>query len=291
MRDLKITDVRSLPGDSGFLIDDGKTSVLVDSGFAFTGDAVAENIRKALGERPLDHIFLTHSHYDHALGSAYALKYWPEAQVTAGEYATKIFQKPTAKQLMREMDRKFADRCGVGEYEDRVDDLRVDRPVKDGDTVTAGDMVFTAVNLPGHTKCSVGFYLAENKMLISTETIGIFAGDGIIFPSYLVGYRMALDSIERVEKMDIENILLPHYGLLDKELTRFYLDNAKKNAVETAEEMVAIMKNGGTKEEAAQFFKDKYYKGSVKTIYPKDALDLNTEIMVNLLERECVKGE
>ena len=152
-------------------------------------------------------------------------------------------------------------------------------------------MVFTAVNLPGHTKCSVGFYLEENKMLISTETIGIFAGDGIIFPSYLVGYQMALDSIERVEKMDIENILLPHYGLLDKEQTRFYLDNARKNAVETAEEMVQIMKNGGTKEEAAQFFKDKYYKGSVKTIYPKDALDLNTEIMVNLLERECVKGE
>ena len=291
MRDLKITDVRSLAGDSGFLIDDGKTSVLVDSGFAFTGDAVAENIRKALGERPLDHIFLTHSHYDHVLGSAYALKYWPEAQVTAGEYAAKIFQKPTAKKLMREMDRKFADRCGVGEYEDRVDDLRVDRPVKDGDEVTAGDMVFTAANLPGHTKCSVGFYMEENKMLIGTETIGIFAGDGIIFPSYLVGYRMALDSIERVEKMDIENILLPHYGLLDKEQTRFYLENAKKNAVETAEEMVAIMKNGGTKAEAAQFFKDKYYKGSVKTIYPKDALDLNTEIMVNLLERECVKGE
>jgi hypothetical protein len=35
---MKITDVRVLPGDSGFLIDDGKTSILYDTGFAFTGE-------------------------------------------------------------------------------------------------------------------------------------------------------------------------------------------------------------------------------------------------------------
>lgn len=291
MRDLKITDVRYLAGDSGFLVDDGKTSLLVDSGFAFTGDKVAKNIQDVLGDRLLDFIFLTHSHYDHALGSAYVLKYWPEAKVIAGEYATKIFQKPSAKAIMRDMDRKFADRCQVGDYEDRVDDLRVDISVKDGDQVAVGDMVFRTVNLPGHTKCSVGLYLEENKLLISTETIGIFTGEGFVFPSYLVGYRMALDSIERVEQMDIENILLPHYGLLNAEQTRFYLQNAKKNAIETAEEMADILRRGGTREEAAQFFKDKYYHGKVKTIYPEDALDLNTGIMVKLIEKECVLGE
>ena len=36
MLDLKVTDVRILPGDSGFLIDDGVTSILFDTSFAFT---------------------------------------------------------------------------------------------------------------------------------------------------------------------------------------------------------------------------------------------------------------
>ena len=36
MDNLVITDVRTLPGDSGFLIDDGKTAVLYDTGFGFT---------------------------------------------------------------------------------------------------------------------------------------------------------------------------------------------------------------------------------------------------------------
>ena len=81
MTALKVTDVRCLPGDSAFLLDDGETSILIDSGFGFTGFSVADNIRKVLGERKLDYIFLTHSHYDHALGSAYILRRYPEATV------------------------------------------------------------------------------------------------------------------------------------------------------------------------------------------------------------------
>lgn len=77
MLDLRITDVRAVPADSAFLVDDGETAILYDSGFAFTGNAVAQNVRRALGDRPLDFIFLTHSHYDHALGAVYVKQVFP----------------------------------------------------------------------------------------------------------------------------------------------------------------------------------------------------------------------
>ena len=54
MKDIKITDVRHQKGDSAFLIDDGQTSILYDTGFGFTGFEVAENIKNILGKRPLD---------------------------------------------------------------------------------------------------------------------------------------------------------------------------------------------------------------------------------------------
>lgn len=57
MHNINITDVRSIRGDSAFLIDDGKTSILYDTGFAFTGDRVAEKIAEILGDRTLDYIF------------------------------------------------------------------------------------------------------------------------------------------------------------------------------------------------------------------------------------------
>ena len=141
MVDLKITDVRPMSGDSGFLIDDGKTSILYDTGFGFTGDKLCENVKKILGSRKLDYIFLTHSHYDHALGTVYVQKEYPDAVVVAGEYAAKIFEKPSAKSTMRSLDRKFARKCGVYEYEDLIDNLKVDVAVKDGDTSSHSTLI------------------------------------------------------------------------------------------------------------------------------------------------------
>lgn len=285
---INIYDVRAHKGDSAFLIDDGKTAIMYDSGFAFTGYAVADNIKKLLGERSLDYIFLTHSHYDHALGSVYALKYWPNAKVVAGEYATKIFAKDTAKSLMRELDGKFAKACGVESYEDLIDDLKVDIPVCDGDVIKAGDTEFVAVNLPGHTKCSVGYYCPSLKLLLGSETIGVYNGKDDVVPSYLVGYQMALDSISKAQKLDIEKILVPHYGVLEGDKARFYMTRARQSSVEVAAEIVDMLKKGISKDEIVKAFMDKVYHGYIKEIYPVDAITLNTNIMINLLEKELL---
>lgn len=290
MKQLRITDVRVLPGDSAFLIDDGKTSVLYDTGFAFTGYKIAENIKKALGERTLDYIFLTHSHYDHALGSVYVLKHYPNARVVAGEYAKKIFAKPTARALMRELDGKFARKCGVSEYEDLIDDLKVDIAVNDGDVVECGDMRFTAIALPGHTKCSVGFYLAENKLLLGSETLGVYFGDNTYLPSYLVGYAMALESFQKAKRLDINSILIPHFGVVEREEAAVYLENSEKESVAAAELIRSMLLAGVSKEDVAKRFAEAVYKENVSPTYPIDAFELNTRIMIDLIEKELLKA-
>jgi len=283
---VKVTDVREHPGDAAFLLDDGKTAVLFDTGFGFTGFAIAEKVKKALNGRSLDYIFLTHSHYDHALGAPYVKSYWPDARVVAGTYAARIFAKDSAKALMRKLDREFAATCGVTAYEDLVDNLGVDIAVEDGDTVKAGNMTFTVVALPGHTKCSIGFYLASEKLLLACETLGVYDGDKTIMPSYLVGVQMALDSIEKAKALDIDYILAPHFGILNAEQSAFYLDNMAKSAKETADEILFILKNGGSKEDAFGHYERKFYHGRIKEGYPRGAMELNAGIIINLIEKE-----
>ena len=288
MHNTKIIDVRAIPADSAFLIDDGKTAILYDSGFAFTGYQVAENIRKALGQRPLDYIFLTHSHYDHALGSVYVKRRYPEAKVVAGEYAGKIFAKPTAKAVMRDLDQKFARTCGVEGYEDLIDELQADILVKDGDVIRAGEMGFTVVAFPGHTKCSVGFYLAENRLLLGSETLGVYIDRNTVIPSYLIGYETTMHSIEKAENMAIDSILVPHHGLLDPETTRIYLKNCRRAAQNTAEEIANLLESGGTDEDALALFIRTYYRDDVRERYPVDAMKLNTSIMIGLIRKELL---
>jgi len=285
LSEIKITDIRVEPGDSAFLIDDGVTSIMYDAGFAFTGYEIADKIKSILGDRSLDYIFLTHSHYDHVLGSVYALKYWPEAKVVAGEHAAEIFKKPTARAVMRELDSKFAKTCGIDTYEDLIDELKVDIVVKDGDIIKAGDMEFEVLSLPGHTKCSIGFYCARRKMLLSCETIGVYDGKTVM-PVFLVGYQMTLNSIARVEALDIESILVSHHGMLSGDAARKYIKDVRKSTVQIADWIVSLLRKGISKEEIIEGYKDWFYHGIVRRMYPIDALKLNTGIIINLLEKE-----
>lgn len=288
MINVTCTDVRALPGDCAFLIDDGKTAILYDTGFGFTGYTIADHIKRELGDRPLDYILLTHSHYDHVLGAPYIAKRYPNVKIIAGEYAKTIFDKPSARAIMRDLDRKYAVTCGVHDYEDLIDELKVDIIVRDGDVITCGDMSFTVINLPGHTKCSVGFYLNENKLLLGSETLGVYFGGDSYLPFYLVGYKMTLESFQKVKKLDIENILLPHYGLVSREEAKQYLKRAEQAVIDIAEEILKILKKGGTTEEVIEYYKATYYKENVRPTYPIDAFYLNTGIMIELIKKELM---
>ncbi len=285
---IKITDVRCQLGDASFLLDDGKTSILYDTGFGFTGYAVAENIKKVLGDRELDYIFLTHSHYDHALGSPYILRKYPTAKVVAGSYAEGIFKRDGAKRTMRELDSKYAEKCGVTDYEFLGDELKVDIAVDDGDIIQAGDMKFKVLSLPGHTRCSIGFYCEKEGLFLSCESIGVYDGKETIIPSYLVGYGASISSIEKVKKLNINSIVVPHFGLLDKKQTEFFLNNMKPAAEQLAQELVDSIKKGYSDEEIIQQLKNKYLHGYTKDISPDDAFSLNSSIMIKLIRNELL---
>ena len=286
--EIKVTDVRCQKGDAAFLIDDGKTSILYDTGFGFTGYAVAENIKKVLGERPLDYIFLTHSHYDHALGSAYVLRHFPNAKVVAGTYAADVFKRDGAKRVMKELDSKFAKQCGVTDYEFLGDELRVDILVDDGDIVKAGDMEFEVISLPGHTRCCVAFYSAKEGLLLSNETLGVYDGDTTIMPVFLVSFSDALSSIEKIEERKVTSIVAPHLGLLNQTQTDFFLGNMKSAAQNTADHFLDSIKNGLCDDEIIEQYKQKYWHGYIKEIYPEDAMALNTSIMIRLIKNELL---
>ena len=287
--ELKITDVRVLPGDCAFLLDNGRTTVLYDTGFGFTGAQMARNIQSALGDRPLDYILLTHSHYDHVLGACHIAKVYPGVKIVAGEYVQKIFAKPTARATMRALDRSAAEKEGMADYEDLTDALRVDIVVKDGDEIACGDMTFEVVGLPGHTKCSVGFYMKENRLLLGTETLGVYLGDSVYLPSYLVGYQMTLNSFAKAATLDFDSLLIPHYGVVSGEAARTFLCSSERTARNTAEKICEIFARGGTKEDAFAWFKETIYVEKVRPADPIEAFNLNTSILIDLIHRELIE--
>lgn len=288
MANFTITDLRTLPGDSAFLLDDGCTAILYDTGFGFTGEALVSKLNAALGRRSLNYIFLTHSHYDHALGSAWVTRAYPDAQVVAHSYAADVFSRPSARDVMNRLDQRVAQQNGITNCEDVTHLLRVDIPVADGDTLICGEHTVQIIGLAGHTRCSIGFYLPEEKLLLGTETLGVCFGEELYLPSYLVGYGLTTAAFAKVRALNIEKMLLPHYGIADKAGTVVYLERSEQVSRDVAMTIKDLLLAGKTHQQIAATLEETLYSQRIAPTYPVDAFRLNTDYMIELIKKELL---
>ena len=284
----RVSDVRAVPGDSAFLIDNGKTAILCDTGFGFTGERIVGNIRRVLNDRAPDYVFLTHSHYDHALAAVSVKNAFPCVRIAAGEYAARIFEKPTAKAVMHDLDRKCAASYGIADCLDLTEQLRADLVVCDGERVA--DTGFSAISLPGHTRCSVGYYDENSGFFVSPETLGVYYGDDGYIPAFLVGYQMTLDAFARARQLDITAMLLPHWGLIAGADAPVFLDRSEAAVRETAEWVLGCIRRGMDDARILDEYTARIYSDSLSEAYPPDAFRLNSSIMIGIIRREMAGG-
>ena len=125
--------------------DDHKHCVVVDCG----GDAqeVADFIRK--NDFTPTHLLLTHGHGDHTGGAADLKDIFPQMKIVMGQ---------KDMELIGDGEKSMSDQ--VAPY---ARPFAVDIQAKEGDKIVSGEMVFTVMETPGHTKGGVT-YIKGNEL-------------------------------------------------------------------------------------------------------------------------------
>lgn len=282
----RIKEVGGAPGGEAFLIMTGTAAALLDSGFSFSAERMIENIKKELRGRPLDYVLLTHSHYDHASGSAYVRDAWPNAIIAGSAYAAGVFEKPTAVAVMREMNDNAASLAGVHDYEDKLDSLRIDRIVGEGDIIDLGPLKFRVIEAPGHTRCSIAFFEETEKLLLSCETLGVRAARRMVAPAYLVGYRISMESNKKLAATGAQSILVPHQGILEGEACAQFIEDALYWNEEVMRRVTDEYRAGKTIEQLAEEYTALFYTPMLAEVQPKKAFLLNLSYMLPMLLKE-----
>jgi len=190
---------------------------------------------------------------------------------------------------MRKLDLNYAQRRGyTTDYEDLSVELHADIVVNDGDKVQAGDMVFEVIALPGHTKCSVGYYLAENKLLLGPETLGVYDGKSKVIPHCFSSCKMTLDSYDKIAKFDVNAIVSPHYGYIEGDTVKFYFSEGKRNIDVIKDKVADILGSGGSVEDAMDYYIVEFYYNGKKGRVPAEATKVNARAMVEMLKKEYI---
>lgn len=196
-------------GISSILITGTAGDILIDGGTEADADLIANNIRE-LGFRLSDVriILNSHEHWDHVGGIA-RLQQLAGAQVYASPAAAGVLAtgKPGADDPQ----------ASIGKP---IPPARVDRIIKDGDTILLDNLFLTAVATPGHTPGALTWHWVSCdggicRNIVYADSLTPISSDSYRFtdhPAYLAAYRA---SIAKVGALDCDILLTPHPSASD----------------------------------------------------------------------------
>jgi len=192
---------------------DGVRPLIFDAGFTFLGEIYAKEIKKILGDRQVEYLFLTHAHFDHCGSVSILKKYFPLMKVITSKKAKDILGRPNAIKLIKALNQASEEVVGdieidfasSGEFEP----FEIDKTVKDGDILKISNgLSIQIIETPGHTSDCLSYYIQEKKILISSEAAGQPDLTGYIVSDCLLDYDQYFSSMKRLSLLDIE-ILCP----------------------------------------------------------------------------------
>jgi glyoxylase-like metal-dependent hydrolase (beta-lactamase superfamily II) len=153
-----LTDLEHATGVTNTYLIVGTTgAAFVDTGWDRPGEAGARiDYWKRIGRPPLAGIVVTHRHPPH----------WGNASVIQ-----QACGNPPIIASVAEKD----------EIEERMRGAKVDRPVRDGETLSLGDLTLEFVDTPGHTYGSLAVFARETRALFTGDNV-MGTGSSVINP-------------------------------------------------------------------------------------------------------------
>lgn len=275
------------PGGEVFLITGSDKTAVLDAGMAFAAETLIKNLEKELQGRTLDYVILTHTHYDHVAGLPYLRRRWPELVSLGSEYGQKVLEKPTAQEVILGLSQvAWRD---YGEQEDGeilMEGLTIDKIVKNHDKISLGDRELTVIETPGHTNCSLSFFMTPEQVLFHSETVGVYTHSGRIITAILKNYKDTMNSIEVCKNLGSKYIISPHYGQVPDEEVEGYWQKAIDSANESKNLVLAMKERGCGKDEILEGYTKRFWVDPVKNQQPKEAFLTNAKHIIQVILRE-----
>lgn len=272
------------PGGEAILILGSEKTALYDCGMACFADKLIENISKELVEsdRKLDYVLLSHTHYDHIGGLSYVLKRWPEAVVCGSQKAKQVLENQHALNTMKHLGEVARKNFNVENFNISVEGMKVERVLEEGDVVSLGEEKIIAYETKGHTDCSMSFYILPEKIMLASESTGVYAPNEVIYTQPLKSVSQTIEAAKKLEDIEIDCLIIPHYGIYFGDKRKFFEDYIKAATAEK-DYILDLFRQGETVEEALKSHEGKYWPGGRVKEQPYEAYKLNAEILIRRL--------
>ncbi len=189
MRPIRIV-TPPLMANSYLLLDERPSLIDVGGDPAFIVRAVS----KHLNPKEIEFVFLTHSHFDHAMASV-DLKRW---------FGCKVVMHEDEFELLKSGYSLFGYRFYV----------EPDVVVRGGEVFDLGEIELEVIHTPGHTLGSVCYYDPERRWLFSGDTVFAHGAFGRVDLPGGNAFDL-IRSLEKLAGMDVESLYPGHEDVVE----------------------------------------------------------------------------
>lgn len=273
-------------GGEALLIIGSEKTALIDCGMGYCWEKLLINIETSLGERLLDYILLSHTHYDHIGALPYIKKRYKDAVVVGAEHAARVLEKPNALKLIKSLGEKAGELYSEDAIELITDNMKVERIVHEGDKIELGDRYLLVLETPGHTNCSLSYLMEPDSILFASESTGILSNPNFVHTAILKSYNDSICSGEKCKTLMPKIIILPHYGMLPVGYNEKYWVQFVRDSEYKKDFILDLYEKGLTIEEMTEEYSEKYWSELREQEQPKPAFLLNAKNIIQVIIKE-----
>lgn len=199
-----------------YLIDGGHEYALLGGGMTYiVPDILSQVDDLGIDPKRIRHLVIHHAHFDH-VGIVPRIKaVWPWIRVIASHRAKALLSRPDVVNAISSLNLMLLpEQCG-DELKSSLDiqTIGVDQTLSDGEVLQCGDLGLEAIEVPGHSSCSMAVYIPAEKTLSASDAGGIPYGEDI-FAAANSNFDRYQASLEKMAAYDTQIHLSEHYGAL-----------------------------------------------------------------------------
>lgn len=265
-------------------VDGGGEGAILGGGMALIAGDVLRQIQDfGIDEKRIGRLVILHSHFDHCGTIPFLKRRWPWAKVTSSERAKELLSDPRVTENIRILNHEVIARAGLEEEaEERgyeFTSIEVEETVKEGEVLGIGDLAMEVIEVPGHSTCSVAFYMPAEKALFASDAGGIRYGDFILAAGNS-NYDLYEKGLRKMAGYDVDVVLGEHYGASVGEHAKEFFQKSIASAGKTRELLEASYRQTRDAKKTAEEITD-YFMGEVKGYFlSREVISLVTGQMV-----------
>jgi len=247
-----------------YLLEGEQESMIVSGGMSYLVPTLLEQFQVCgIDETRITKLLILHSHFDHIGTIPFFKRRNLSLEVYASARGWEILGMPKAITTINNFGRNVAVHMGFeGVYSQYDIEWRDDisgKTVVEGDHLGVKPLEGIVYETPGHSSCSLSFYVPSIKALFPSDGGGIPYKEMII-ASGNSNFTKYQESLEKLKDLDVEFLCADHYGYIIGEEAENYIRESIQVAGARRSEMEEVYLQSRDMEKATRELVERFYR-------------------------------